>query len=124
MQSRLDHRQAKVRRAASASSRSAGVAAATGVRRAAWSRHDEVAALGVGDDGAGLGADEQSAEVVPRAVGAPRAVDVGVDDTGGDGAQVERGGTERPVLVPAEPPGAACPTARRATATARCGPTA
>ena len=44
-------------------------------------------------------------------MGARRAVDVGVDDAGGDRAEVEGGGAERPVLLPAEVAAAACPTA-------------
>ena len=49
--------------------RSSGVAAATGVRRAAWSSTDEVAAERVDDDGAGLLADQRGRQVVPHAVG-------------------------------------------------------
>ena len=92
----------KLRRAATTCSSSAGVAAASGVRRAACSSDDQVAALGIGDDRRRPRADEQAAEVVPRPVGARRAVDVGVDHAAGHRAQVEGGGAERPELLPPE----------------------
>ena len=81
---------------------SSGVAAATGVRRSACSSVTRSRPSRSTTDGTGLLAHEQAAEVVPRAVGVPRAVDVAVDHAAGHRAQVEGAGAERPELLPAQ----------------------
>ena len=78
------------------------LAAATGVRRAACSQHDEVAIERIEHGCAGLEADQHAAEVVPRSVGVAAAIDERVEPSARDRAKVERRRAERAVLLPSE----------------------
>ena len=92
------------RRAASRSASSSGVAAATGIRRSRAGSNDQVTVADIGDLGTRLQANQQATEVVPRCRSPPRAVDVPVEPPGGDGAQIEGGRPQDPVLLPTEVP--------------------
>ena len=65
----------------------------------------QVSAEGVGDGGTRLLTDQHAGQVVPRAVGIAAEVDVGVEASGRDSAQVEGGGAQRPHLLPPAVPG-------------------